>query len=1287
MKTIRIIKLLAVFLGTANVLNAQTSVQSTRWAVPGKQVYFADGGTTTASSLATGPVFDGVNSFTYMDGPMLFQIVDNEIKSVSGNFLATLGNSSTWRGPEYATTMVKNECNTFITFYLERDYYSLFTNEKLCYSQYSRNPVTGVITMITSGQVLRTETQDAFGGIALSNERPDGSRFLYYVSTNLNTRGYVRKYTISASGSIDNGVEIYSGSNQAFRLSELELSHDGSRLAFARTDVIGGNCNVNQDVIIFQLDPGTGNLSSAIPVTINLRSNDGDLGYPGIEFSANSQNLFVLAQSGGLYKINTSSYAATLIGGFNSQYSDSQLELGRDGWYYLAKADGLYRMDSQGNVSLFSSGTMAYNDLLANRGHTVYVLPDQVDGQDYNSYMATIACCYGNTESLIKTVMSGVSENSTTGDITISGSNVIWTSTSNPFTSGGQAISDIYLRGKITINQGAKLTITGLTLHFKEAKTLDMSYNPSGAGSRLVLNSSKLTAFDYCEPNVMWEGIKCSGYWGEAQGSTSNSKQPYTYMNNSTIEYATVGVEANTGGILKAYNSQFKDNIRDVSFVSFTTNDNISEFSSCNFYTTQVLYEKGHAPLYHAHIWTAPGLLFKACNFSNQYAASVPLSQWGVGILSTNSSLTINAKCLVPEIAGYPCPAASTVRGTFTNLYYGVKASSGDFMTISRQNFNNCLGGAWLIGCDAIRVTENQFDVSSMNPDQGLGRNFESFGLYVANSTGYQVEGNQFYDGILGMVVYASGGSENNVYRNNFSNMSGNGQASGIVGIGINYDYDTKYGLQFLCNDFANVDYAMAVLGGDVYNSGGQPVTVTQSDIRNTQGMDTYNFSHFSTHNHFSGIPLNENRFFIVDPTVSMMPYYAYNQEDADGYRLESYAQNIHVYNQIIPTCEQRIYIPPVVGPVLSELKSLREEEAKVNAVLNEILESYNGFSLNIIAQSAKAGNAGEVYNQLRKASPRLTSDILLSYLNNPDVPEAYKVSLMLDNSPLPVEVAAAIENSGLSSQFRESIRIMQVGENEVEKLERQVSVFHSARQVRYDAITREILNADTTDAYAMMFDEVTDFMKTEDDYYVRNRLVDLYIFKRKYDDALNLLSMMKKMPEAQNASEANDIRLSEIMIGIFQNPNKGQVEEMVMRHKDFLRETAAEYNTKEGGVARAILESVGLTENMPIVFLPDPGMKNAVSTVKPLATSNPVFEKMFRVCENPVNDYLIIEYINPYGSCHFDIYSIQGVLLRSVGVDQQQGYARINISDLPAGSYMIHSPELRSCQKFVITK
>jgi hypothetical protein len=318
-----------------------------------------------------------------------------------------------------------------------------------------------------------------------------------------------------------------------------------------------------------------------------------------------------------------------------------------------------------------------------------------------------------------------------------------------------------------------------------------------------------------------------------------------------------------------------------------------------------------------------------------------------------------------------------------------------------------------------------------------------------------------------------------------------------------------------------------------------------------------------------------------------------------------------------------------------------------------------------------------------------------LAYLENPNVPELSKVSLMLENSPLPTDVIEAIEKSDLSDEYIKYILKQQEGVNEIEHLHNRISGLQSARQVNYDHLMRATFNADTTAAFAETYNYVMEFMQTQNDYHAKNRLVDMYIHSQMWDEALNLLSVMESSLSAENIAMANDIHLTEIKIDILQNLNTEPIANIVKRHDEFLSEMAADYNTKEGGVARAILESAGLMENFPIVFLPNPDADSEVSTKSARvsepsqepAKSGKEFAAMFKLYPNPANNYLSLEFINPKGNCSFNIYTVKGELVKSISSEQSLGFISINISDLQPGNYIINCPELGSNQSFMIVR
>jgi len=481
-------------------------------------------------------------------------------------------------------------------------------------------------------------------------------------------------------------------------IGEVELSSDLSFLAYTSP------YNTSEDLNIIPINVSTGMFSGTIA---HLDITPGATGmFVGLECSADNNFVYTNNAGGSIYKIDVSNpsspYVVTSFSLIGQQvdYTNSQIERGHDGYFYMVKSDGYlgyFTTNFNGITDYANIGSSAVinNSIVANDPDypfDMYLIPDQIDGCEYEYTNGDeLVCCYDYNESPIKTPsIPGVSHNPTTGDITITGSNVSWTQTSNPFTSGGQAITDVYLKGKIIIEEGAKLTLYGLTLHFKEDESVEMDYSSvSGIrGPRLYLNSnSKLTVFDECEENILWDGINLNGYWGYTQLDVLGvpTRQPKVYMSSgSTIEFAEKGIEVTGGGIVNAQYADFKDNIIDVKFNSFSSfGDNISYFQLCNFYTTSELYDKGYNPTYHAHIYNAPGLEFKGCDFYNNYAYNngINYTYWGSGILSSLSSLEVN-------LNGTSTPS------TFSNLNYGIKASGGDYHTLQNSDFTDCVHGA-----------------------------------------------------------------------------------------------------------------------------------------------------------------------------------------------------------------------------------------------------------------------------------------------------------------------------------------------------------------------------------------------------------------------------------------------------------------------------------------------------------------------------------------------------------------------------------------------------------------
>ncbi|MDD3859877.1 MAG: T9SS type A sorting domain-containing protein, partial [Bacteroidales bacterium] len=269
-----------------------------------------------------------------------------------------------------------------------------------------------------------------------------------------------------------------------------------------------------------------------------------------------------------------------------------------------------------------------------------------------------------------------------------------------------------------------------------------------------------------------------------------------------------------------------------------------------------------------------------------------------------------------------------------------------------------------------------------------------------------------------------------------------------------------------------------------------------------------------------------------------------------------------------------------------------------------------------------------------------------------------------------------------------------QNGENQIEQKLNRISGLKSARQVSYDKLVRATFDADTTSDFSNTYDMILGFMETQTDLHAKEKLTDLYIHKGLFDNALSVLCDIENIAEnTDDESLLNSVKVKEIKIDLLRTHSIEEAQNVIQNNAEYLKELASDYNTKEGGVARAILESAGLWDNFPIVFLPNPeGEISTKSTfIEPQEEEKPIvnyeLESLFKLYPNPANDYLSVEFINPNGNCTFSIYSIKGELLKTITSNQQIGFISIDISNLSLGNYIINCPELQSKINFVVAR
>lgn len=375
---------------------------------------------------------------------------------------------------------------------------------------------------------------------------------------------------------------------------------------------------------------------------------------------------------------------------------------------------------------------------------------------------------------------------------------------------------DVQAIDNITILDGATLTIKSTV-----KCNLDVSIIVQ-PGGKLVVNGGTLTnaCFGKMWPGILVLGQRDKPQLPEYQGSVE--------LNNATIENAILAVSAaytgyynQNGGIIKATNSTFRNNLRAIEYCSYENHnasgaviDNVGRFERCTFKidNNNLFAANGRAFQHHVTMWEVNGVKFTGCTFDNLLS-----SQSGKGIYSVDAGYKIYPYCtaIIAVPGGIDCPCAESGKtpALFKNFDWGVHSyNTGNpyQVYIDQSEFRNNKNAISFLSSDNFRVTRSDF-YGIVN--QGLG----SYG-----SSGYHIEGNSF-NGVsttstIGISMGQSGSADNMIYKNYFSKLQRgivakftNSIVPGSGGItykGIDPGGDVQLvprGLQFQCNNFHNV--------------------------------------------------------------------------------------------------------------------------------------------------------------------------------------------------------------------------------------------------------------------------------------------------------------------------------------------------------------------------------------------------------------------------------------------------------------------------------------------------
>ncbi|MBU6204760.1 MAG: hypothetical protein KJS45_05220 [Bacteroidetes bacterium] len=601
-----------------------------------------------------------------------------------------------------------------------------------------------------------------------------------------------------------------------------------------------------------------------------------------------------------------------------------------------------------------------------------------------------------------------------------SGENILWNATR-------------YVQGDVIVKGGATLIIKCKVGMTEGARFV---VEPNG---KLIIDGGWLTSV--CD-DKSWYGIEVLGKFNRTQYTLSNGYRHQGYLeikNGSMIEHAQNAIALwdsynqniyKAGGIVKASDSEFKNNRRSVEFMKYQNFDfdgnlkpNLSSFSNCTFTITNEL-RTDNTFFAHVTMWNVDGIKFSTCKFKNEKTGYTQQQELGYGIYSIDAGYQVYGKCTTPIQAYQTCPDNDIEYSVFENLYIGINASNAataNFFTSNLCQFKNNFRGIQASSVNRFVAINSNYTIGN-NPINGnpMPGNAHQIGIYAIKCTGYTIENNYFeqpststtYGLCDGVILYQSGAAPNEVYRNTFKGMNN----IGILGVGNNFNSNpnsNNEGLQFLCNNFMVVEQSQT----------GQPIIY---DVRQNLSSSHLNPLDFSiTPN--SGVSGQQGNPQLAAGNCFNTP----NNNSVGHFSRSSTTNNIrYFFDEAAPSCKeptkissgiQTVYTPTGINscaikkpqiyfPNIITTEVLNNEKAKFNNSMNEFITSKQAYLLLIDGgQTAQLRNevfnavpsqGWHLYNELNQHSPNLSTTVALYAISREDVLPNSMIFDLLYNNP-----------------------------------------------------------------------------------------------------------------------------------------------------------------------------------------------------------------------------------------------------------------------------------------------
>lgn len=400
----------------------------------------------------------------------------------------------------------------------------------------------------------------------------------------------------------------------------------------------------------------------------------------------------------------------------------------------------------------------------------------------------------------------------------------------------------------IIVKSGNTLTISGTARMYPDTKIIVEQ------DAHLIVDGGHITSA--C--GAFWHGIEVWGDNSSPQVGTGANQGKITTKLGAVIENAEEAVTnwktgdwSTTGGIIKVYNTTFKNCKRSASFLSYThpsmdTYGYQASFTDSRFeWNDDFLTAK---PQPHVTMLGVDRVLFSGCDFTDERTGTTTVNA-GVGIRSIDANYNVLGRYIAlvasPEDEYFDDEGYDI--GTFTNLLTGIECMNtldDNTLKVDHIRFVNCKNGIYVSEVNSPIITRNSFENDATANSWVLAPVHAS--LNVCHN--YQIEGNNFSSIVVGnnatgLHIENSGVLNNVVYKNRYGKLMF-GNYSKFVNRNDVESIARTTGLEYRCNEYERNSFADEYIYGTSAEDG---IRLIQGSVSEAAGNLFKSASPFTT--------------------------------------------------------------------------------------------------------------------------------------------------------------------------------------------------------------------------------------------------------------------------------------------------------------------------------------------------------------------------------------------------------------------------------------------------------